>query len=137
MILSKDKLKNYQNFVDQVTSKYSKNSEHLIERLKYVDDNNIEVSRILTAGVGLSGEVGEFNEILKKIIFQEKPITDTTITHLKKELGDIMWYIAQASIALDTDIEELIDINEKKLRSRFHGDTFDPKKSELKKPEDL
>ena len=48
-----------------------------------------------------------------------------------------MWYIAQASIALDTDIEELIDINEKKLRSRFHGDSFDPKKSELKKPDDL
>jgi len=137
MMLSKDKLKNYQNFVDQVTSKYSKNSKDLIERLKYVDDNNIAVSRILTAGVGLSGEIGEFNEILKKIIFQEKPITDETVTHLKKELGDIMWYIAQASIALDTDIEELIDINEKKLRSRFDGDSFDPKKSQNKQPDDL
>ena len=137
MMLSKDKLKKYQNFVDQVTSKYSKNSEHLMERLKYVDSNNIAVSRILTAGVGLSGEIGEFNEILKKIIFQEKPITDETVTHLKKELGDIMWYIAQASIALDTDIEELIDINEKKLRSRFDGGSFDAEKSQHKKPDDL
>ena len=137
MAINKNELNQYQKFVDKVTSDASKNTEKLVDRLEYVDRKNIHVSRILTAGIGLSGEVGEFNEIIKKALFQEKELDDQTVTHLKKELGDIMWYVAQACISLNTDIEEIIGINMTKLKSRYDKGSFDKDKSNIRKEEDI
>ena len=120
MAINKNELNQYQKFVDKVTSDASKNTEKLVDRLEYVDRKNIHVSRILTAGIGLSGEVGEFNEIIKKALFQEKELDDQTVTHLKKELGDIMWYIAQACISLNSDIEEIIDTSKHYIITSVH-----------------
>ena len=137
MAINKNELNQYQKFVDKVTSDASKNTEKLVDRLEYVDRKNIHVSRILTAGIGLSGEVGEFNEIIKKALFQEKKLDDQTVTHLKKELGDIMWYVAQACISLNSDIEEIIEINMAKLKSRYDKGSFDKDKSNIRKEEDI
>ena len=137
MAIKKNELNQYQKFVDKVTSDASKNTEKLVDRLEYVDRKNIHVSRILTAGIGLSGEVGEFNEIIKKALFQEKELDDQTVTHLKKELGDIMWYVAQACISLNSDIEEIIEINVTKLKSRYDNGSFDKEKSNIRKEEDI
>ena len=137
MAINKNELNQYQKFVDKVTSDASKNTEKLVDRLEYVDRKNIHVSRILTAGIGLSGEVGEFNEIIKKALFQEKELDDQTVTHLKKELGDIMWYVAQACISLNSDIEEIIEINMAKLKSRYDKGSFDKEKSNIRKEEDI
>ena len=137
MAIKKNELNQYQKFVDKVTSDASKNTEKLVDRLEYVDRKNIHVSRILTAGIGLSGEVGEFNEIIKKALFQEKELDDQTVTHLKKELGDIMWYVAQACISLNSDIEEIIEINMAKLKSRYDKGSFDKEKSNIRKEEDI
>ena len=137
MAINKNELNQYQKFVDKVTSDASKNTEKLVDRLEYVDRKNIHVSRILTAGIGLSGEVGEFNEIIKKALFQEKELDDQTVTHLKKELGDIMWYVAQACISLNSDIEEIIEINMAKLKSRYDKGSFDKDKSNIRKGDDI
>ena len=137
MAINKNELNQYQKFVDKVTSDASKNTEKLVDRLEYVDRKNIHVSRILTAGIGLSGEVGEFNEIIKKALFQEKELDDQTVTHLKKELGDIMWYVAQACISLNSDIEEIIEINVTKLKNRYDKGSFDKDKSNIRKGDDI
>ena len=131
MAINKNELNQYQKFVDKVTSDASKNTEKLVDRLEYVDRKNIHVSRILTAGIGLSGE------IIKKALFQEKELDDQTVTHLKKELGDIMWYVAQACISLNSDIEEIIEINMTKLKSRYDKGSFDKDKSNIRKGDDI
>ena len=112
-------LKQYQDFVDEVTSDSSKSLDHMIDSIDLMHEQKLTPSRLLTAGIGLSGEVGEFNEIIRKILFQGKEIDENTAKHLRKELGDVMWYVAQACIALDTDIEEVIDINVAKLKDRY------------------
>ena len=112
-------LEDYVNFVDEVTSDQSKYFGDMVEALQILQEQGVEVSRLLTAGIGMSGEIGEFNEIIKKILFQGKEIDENTAKHLRKELGDVMWYVAQACIALDTDIEEVIDINVAKLKDRY------------------
>jgi NTP pyrophosphatase (non-canonical NTP hydrolase) len=95
------------------------------ERIEYLNFRDIEMSRLLTAGVGLSGEVGEFNEIIKKIMFQEKTFDDVTHEHMKRELGDIMWYVAQACLALKLSLVDVINGNKEKLSKRFPQHRFD------------
>ena len=89
-------LNDYINFVDTVTSPASKELVDFKDALDIMDEQGIDPSRLLTASVGLSGEVGEFNDIVKKIVFQGKEVDDDTKKHLKSELGDICWYMAQA-----------------------------------------
>ena len=136
MAINKNELNQYQKFVDKVTSDASKNTEKLVDRLEYVERKNIHVSRILTAGIGLSGEVGEFNDIVKKCFFQGKEMDEDIVNHLKSELGDVMWYIAQGCIALGTNIEELIDINTAKLKDRYPGG-FDEFRSDNRDEDDI
>ena len=95
--------------------------DFLMDYQEFVDEQGVEPSRLLTAGIGLSGEVGEFNDIVKKCIFQGKELDDDVVNHLRKELGDIMWYVAQGCIALDTNIEEIIEMNTAKLKDRYPG----------------
>jgi len=129
-------LNDYINFVNTVTSDASKNTKDFKDALDIMEEKGIDPSRLLTASVGLSGEVGEFNDIVKKLIFQGKEIDDDTKKHLKSELGDICWYMSQALIALDSSWEEIFDINVGKLSERYPGG-FDALKSASRKVGDI
>ena len=129
-------LNDYNNFVNTVTSDASKNTKDFKDALDIMEEKGIDPSRLLTASVGLSGEVGEFNDIVKKLIFQGKEVDDDTKKHLKSELGDICWYMAQALIALDSSWEEIFDINVGKLSERYPGG-FDALKSASRKVGDI
>ena len=127
----------YTEFVDAVTSNESKGSDAFTVRLRELYAEGLPVERLLTAAVGMSAESGEFIEIVKKMIFQGKPVNDDNLFHLKRELGDIMWYVAQACMALDTDFNEIIEMNVDKLKSRYPGGEFDVHFSENRKEGDV
>ena len=129
--------KKYAQFVDGVTSEPSKDFDAFIYRLQELNGENSDIHRLLTAAVGLSAESGEFTEIVKKIIFQGKPYNDDNIYHMKRELGDIMWYLAQACMALNTNFNEILEMNIDKLKSRYPGGEFDAHYSENRKEGDL
>ena len=137
MAIEGDFLMDYQEFVDEVSSDATRNiNNSFTDALDIVDEQGVEPSRLLTAGIGLSGEVGEFNDIVKKCVFQGKELDDDVVNHLRKELGDIMWYVAQGCIALDTNIEEIIEMNTAKLKDRYPGG-FDEFRSENRDEDDI
>ena len=125
--MNQNLLEEYTDFVDKVTSEPSKSTDKMRERIDYLNSRDIEMSRLLTAGIGLSGEVGEFNEIIKKIMFQEKTFDDAAHEHMKRELGDIIWYVAQACLALKFDLVDVINANKEKLSKRFPEQQFNEK----------
>ena len=127
----------YSHFVDTVTSDSSKNFVDLADRLGELDRQGANIERLTTAGVGLAAESGEFLEIVKKMVFQGKPWNDDNREHLIIELGDVMWYVANACIALDVDFDEVIEMNVKKLEKRYPGGSFDIHKSENRAANDL
>ena len=129
-------LLDYIEFVDEVSSDATKHTDDFIDSIEVVEENGVDPSRLLTASIGLSGETGEFNDIVKKCIFQGKEMDEDSVTKLKSELGDVMWYIAQGCIALNTDIEELIDINTAKLEKRYPGG-FDEFRSDNRDEDDI
>ena len=120
----------YSHFVDAVTSDCSKDFVSLADRMGELDREGANIERLTTAGVGLAAESGEFLEIVKKMVFQGKPWTDDNREHLIIELGDTMWYVMQACMALDVDIETVIKLNVQKLEKRYPGGSFDVEKSE-------
>ena len=126
----------YVEFVNAVTSNESKSYDAFDKRV-YELESQIPVERLLTAALGICAEGGEFTEVVKKIIFQGKPLNDENIFHMKRELGDIMWYVAQACMALDTDFNEIIEMNVEKLKARYPGGEFDVHFSENRKEGDL
>ena len=97
--------KRYEKFVDAVTSDSSKDFVYLADRLVELDRKGANIERLTTAGVGLAAESGEFLEIVKKMVFQGKPWNDDNREHLIIELGDVMWYVANACIALGVDFD--------------------------------
>ena len=113
----------YTRFVNTVTSVASKDSDAFIYRLQELG-GDVAIQRLLTASVGISAESGEFMEIIKKMIFQGKPCNDDNLEHLKIELGDIMWYVAQACMALEVDMDDVLDTNIKKLEKRYPDGHF-------------
>jgi NTP pyrophosphatase (non-canonical NTP hydrolase) len=127
----------YAQFVNEVTSQESKHNDVFFERLAYLKDKDFPSERLLTAAVGLCAESGEFTEVIKKIIFQGKEPTEENLFHLKREMGDIMWYFMQACMALDVSPEEIIEMNVEKLKSRYPGGEFDVHYSENRKEGDL
>ena len=126
----------YEKFVDAVTSDSSKDFVALADRLVVLDGEGANIERLTTAGVGLAAESGEFLEIIKKMVFQGKPWDDANREHLLIELGDIMWYVAQATQALDVSFDEVIEVNIKKLEKRYPGGQFDIFYSENRQPDD-
>ena len=126
----------YEHFVDAVTSKASKDFVNFAERIGELDQQGANIERLLTAGVGINAEGGEFLEIIKKMIFQGKPWNEDNREHLIIELGDIMWYVAQATQALEISIDEVIARNVKKLERRYPEGTFDPYFSENRAADD-
>jgi len=127
----------YTEFVDAVTSSESKSSESFSVRLRELYSEGLPVERLLTAAVGMSAESGEFIEIVKKMIFQGKPVNEENLFHLKRELGDVMWYVAQACMALDTSFDEIVEMNVEKLKKRYPGGEFNVHKSENRAKGDL
>lgn len=130
-------LNKYFGFVDAVTSKPSTDKEAFLARVEELYDQGCNVARLHTAADGLSAEAGEFMEIVKKITFQGKPYDEANIFHMKRELGDVMWYWANACMALGLDPYEVIDENIVKLESRFPGGKFSIERSEKRKEGDL
>ena len=85
----------------------------------------------------MCAEAGEFTEVVKKIVFQGKPVNNDNLFHLKRELGDIMWYVMQACIGLDVSLEEIVEMNVEKLMSRYPEGAFDVHFSENRKEGDV
>ena len=121
----------YLDFVTEVTSLPSTDLAALLSRITELDiEQDADVPRLLTAALGLTAESGEFTEVVKKIILQGKPYNEENIFHMKRELGDICWYLAQACMALDTTFDEIIEMNVDKLKARYPGGEFDVHQSE-------
>ena len=116
---------NYEEFVAQVTSNASTNFVDFADRIGELDREGANIERLLTAGVGINAEGGEFLEIIKKMVFQGKPWTDDNREHLIIELGDLLWYVAQATQALGVSFDEVIATNVKKLERRYPDGAFD------------
>ena len=122
----------YSHFVDAVTSDSSKDFVSLADRLGELDRQGANIERLTTAGVGLAAESGEFLEIVKKMVFQGKPWNNDNREHLIIELGDVMWYVAQACMALDVSFDDVIRGNVNKLEKRYPGGSFSVEKSEVR-----
>ena len=128
----------YKNFVQSVTSQESDSLTAFMTRIQSLEDQKqAKVPLLMTSAIGLSSETGEFNEIVKKIIFQGKPLTEDNIFHMKRELGDIMWYWINACRALDLDPNAVIQENIEKLTKRYPDKKFDSFFSENRKSGDL
>jgi NTP pyrophosphatase (non-canonical NTP hydrolase) len=133
----KDFFSTYSDFVEKVTSQPSLNTEALKSSIDEIESKSgIKIPRLLTAALGLGSESGEFVEIVKKMILQGKPPSDENIFHMKRELGDIMWYWTTACASLGLDPYEVISENQKKLEARY-GEKFEVQRSEVRKKGDL
>jgi NTP pyrophosphatase (non-canonical NTP hydrolase) len=133
----KDFFSTYSEFVEKVTSQPSLNTEALKRSIDEIESSsNIKIPRLLTAALGLGSESGEFVEIVKKMILQGKPPSEENIFHMKRELGDIMWYWTTACASLGLDPYEVISENQKKLEARY-GEKFEVQRSEVRKEGDL
>ena len=140
-------LNRYSEFVGAVTSEPSKDLTTFMDRLDQLDGNfnfetdthgpDVNVPLLITAALGLAAETGEFCEIPKKMLFQGKPLTEESLFHMKRELGDIMWYWVNACRALNLDPNAVIEENVNKLMSRYPGGTFNVHSSEIRQHGDI
>jgi NTP pyrophosphatase (non-canonical NTP hydrolase) len=140
-------LSSYMRFVESVTSRESNDLTTFMNRLDEVDGNwddaaqahgpDVNVPLLLTAAIGMAAETGEFCELPKKIFFQGKPLNTDTLFHMKRELGDIMWYWVNACRALGLDPNDVVEENVRKLEARYPGGEFDSWFSENRKQGDL
>ena len=128
----------YLDFVHDVTSAESLDYAALLTRMNKLElEDDCNLPQLLTAALGLPAESGEFSEVVKKIILQGKPYNEDNVFHMKRELRDICWYIAQACMALDTTFDEIIEMNVDKLKKRYPGGEFNVHQSENRKAGDL
>jgi hypothetical protein len=136
-------LNKYKDFVQAVTSDSSneltKLTTRLVELEQWATDNGVplNLALLLTASIGLSSEGGEFSEIVKKMVFQGKPYNEDVRFHLKRELGDVLWYWANACRALGYDPNDVVAENVEKLQARYPGGQFDVYHSENRADNDL
>ena len=129
-------LNKYKDFVKEVTSEESNDWAYTQARMHELNDD-INISLLLTGAIGIASEGGEFSEIVKKVTFQGKSMDEDTKFHMKRELGDIMWYWVNSCRALDLDPNEVIAENVEKLKARYPGGSFDVHYSENRKEGDL
>ena len=131
-------LNKYADFAFELASDESKFINSLIHRLLTLHESEIvNVPLLMAAAAGLSSEGGEFNEIVKKILFQGKPLNEENIFHMKRELGDIAWYWINACNALGLNPNDVLAENVNKLQSRYPGGEFNAFHSENRKEGDL
>lgn len=136
--MSKIDLNKYADFVFAIASMPSRDLTSFMDHIDQLDqDTNVNIPLLLTSGIGLGSESGEFQEIVKKVLFQGKPLSEDTVFHLKRELGDIMWYWMNACNALGLDPNDVVAENVSKLESRYPGGNFDAHYSENRKEGDL
>ena len=126
----------YRDFVKVVTSDASNDLEAMIVRLRELN-KTVNISLLMTGAIGIASEGGEFAEIVKKCVFQGKPLDSDTVFHIKRELGDIIWYWINSCRALSIDPNEVIAENVNKLKARYPGGEFDVHYSENRKDGDL
>ena len=131
-------LSKYQDFVQAVTSTESNNTSSMVDRiLELSKETDINLSLLMTAAIGLAAECGEFAELPKKVVFQGKDLDEDAIFHMKRELGDVMWYWINACRALNLEPNDVIQENIRKLEGRYPGGEFDAFYSENRKDGDL
>ena len=131
-------LSSYQRFVETVTSIQSNELDAFVASLKTTQrESGVNMALLMTAAIGMAAEGGEFAEIPKKVAFQGKPMDEDTIFHMKRELGDIMWYWVNACRALNLDPNDVVEENVRKLEKRYPGGEFDSWFSENRKAGDL
>ena len=131
-------LNKYKEFVQEVTSEASNNTAELSKTLQKLEtESGVNMALLLTGSIGMASEGGEFAEIVKKCIFQGKPLDEDTIFHAKRELGDIAWYWINSCRALGLDPNEVLEENVNKLKSRYPGGEFDVHYSENRQDGDL
>ncbi len=126
----------YLKFVSAVTSKESSDYDAFVSRFAELKDQ-VNLNRLLTAAIGVGAEGGEFAEIVKKITFQGKPYDDASREHMIVELGDVMWYIAQACMSLGVSFDDLVIRNVQKLEARYPEGAFEVVRSENRRAGDI
>lgn len=128
----------YGKFVDSTTSSESKYTGDLVMRLTALQTKHKDIawSRLMTSAIGMLAESGEFAEIMKKILFQGKVMSDDNRYHMKRELGDILWYWIQGCIALGYEPEDVMKENISKLESRYPNG-FEIARSEYRQEGDI
>jgi len=130
--------KKYIEFVRETTSPASSDFAALLARMTELEvENDADIPRLITAAFGMSAECGELVEIIKKILLQGKSYNEDNVIHMKKEAGDVLWYMSQLCIALNTTFEELMEINYQKLSARYPEGTFSVYKSENRSEGDI
>ena len=129
-------LHKYVDFVDAVTSDPSKDFKSFIGSLTDLVGKGANINRLTTAAVGISAEGGEFMEIVKKMVFQGKPWNADNREHLIIELGDVLWYVAQACMSLEVSFDDVVATNVEKLKKRYPGGEFNVYHSENRKAGD-
>jgi len=131
-------LNSYYDFVSAVTSDESNSTVAMATRMQETEaESGVNIALLMTAAIGMAAEGGEFAEIPKKVVFQGKPLDEATQFHMKRELGDIMWYWMNACRALNLDPNEVIAENVNKLEQRYPGGSFDVLYSENRQAGDL
>jgi len=131
------KIDDYAKFVDTTTSLESKKFLAFIDSTSKLEAcDKINVPRVLTSAIGMLAESGEFTEILKKIVFQGKEFNESERFHMKRELGDILWYWVQGCVALGYTPDQVMDENIKKLEARYPNG-FEVARSEHRKEGDI
>ena len=142
------KINDYARFVDSCTSEASKDTSKMCDRLDYLRGNysmkggeiieqEVDMARLMTALIGMMAESGEFAEVVKKKVFQaDSKFKSDEIFHMKRELGDVLWYWVQGCMALGITPDEVMDENIRKLESRYPNG-FEVIRSEVRKEGDI
>ena len=142
------KINDYARFVDSCTSETSKDTTKMCDRLDKLMGNHtivngqlvgceIDMARLMTALIGMMAESGEFAEVVKKKVFQnDTQFTNDEVFHMKRELGDVLWYWVQGCIALGFTPDEVMDENIYKLEKRYPNG-FEVSRSEFREANDI
>ena len=81
-----------------------------------IEVSPVDLGGLLNGCLGLTGEAGEFCDMVKKWVFHEKNVD---IDHMKKEIGDVMWYVAMICHSMDWKLDEILQMNVDKLKARY------------------
>ena len=142
------KFNDYARFVDITTSQTSKNTDRMTARMEMLQGTvsvqgteyrheEMQVARLLTSVIGMMAESGEFAEVVKKKIFQaDSQFTEAERFHMKRELGDVLWYWVQGCTALGFTPHEVMEENIKKLEQRYPNG-FEVIRSEVRADGDI
>ena len=114
---------------------------YMIEFFRDAEDNSefkhpcslCDLGGILNGCLGLSGEVGEFVDLIKKWIFHEKKMD---YGHAMKELGDVLWYIAMICHSFGWSLDSIMEMNIEKLKARY-PEGFSVEKSAHRAADDI